>query len=163
MALTLSTYDPKFNADFENLNREWIEHHFKIEEMDLRQLKNPHRHIMAVGGEVFFALEGEKVLGVCAMIPHGEGSFELAKMAVSPDARGKGVGDFLVQAAVEWARARGAQSITLLSNTILVPAINLYHKHGFTTVRLGPHPDYQRSDIEMVLSLEPGAREIDRR
>lgn len=43
--------------------------------------------------------------------------------------------------------------ITLLSNTILEPAISLYKKHGFETVHLGPHPDYERCNIEMRLML----------
>jgi ribosomal protein S18 acetylase RimI-like enzyme len=41
----------------------------------------------------------------------------------------------------------------LLSNTILNPAISLYQKHGFKTLRQGEHPDYKRCNIEMELQL----------
>ena len=37
----------------------------------------------------------------------------------------------------------------MLSNTILEPAISLYHKHGYETVPLGPHPEYERCNIEL--------------
>jgi len=150
---TVTTYDPKYLPAFVELNREWIEKYFVLEPMDLAQLENPADSILNNGGEIFFVLEGDTAVGTCAMVPHGEHSYELAKMAVSPAARGRGYGDVLMEAAIAWAKARGASTITLLSNTALEPAIALYHKHGFATVHLGPHPDYKRSNIEMVLRL----------
>ena len=154
MALvSVVTYQSRFLPAFVALNREWIEHYFRLEEMDLHQLEKPHASILDVGGEIFFVLEGEVPLGTVAMVPHGPGNYELAKMAVSPDARGKGYGDLLMRTAVGWARERGAQKVTILSNTVLTPAISLYKKHGFRTIYLGKHPDYERCNIEMELIL----------
>jgi putative acetyltransferase len=79
--------------------------------------------------------------------------YELAKMAVDPKCRGRGYGDVLMKAAEDWARAQGADEIFLLSNTRLEPAIALYKKHGYETTRLGPHPHYDRCNIEMTKSL----------
>lgn len=146
-------FDPRFAADFVALNREWIERHFVIEPMDIQQLENPRESVLDPGGEIFFLLEDDKAIGTCAMVPHGPGCFELAKMAVAPSARGKGYGDLLMQAALDWARAQGADRVLLLSNTVLEPAIRLYEKHGFRVTRLGPHPDYQRCNIEMEIQL----------
>lgn len=147
------TYDSRFLPAFISLNEEWIQRHFAIEEMDRRQLRDPHGFILKGGGEIFFVIEKGVAVGTCAMIPHGESGFELAKMAVAPDTRGKGYGDLLMVTAIDWARAKGASEIQILSNTVLEPAIQLYKKHGFQTVHLGPHPDYQRCNIEMVLKL----------
>ena len=47
----------------------------------------------------------------------------------------------------------GGGEIFLLSNTRLEPAIALYHKHGYVTTRRGPHPHYDRCNIEMTKSL----------
>jgi GNAT superfamily N-acetyltransferase len=58
-----------------------------------------------------------------------------------------------MKAAIDWAHSKNADHIMLLSNTILTPAIELYKKHGFIIKNLGPHPDYERSNIEMVLKL----------
>ena len=135
------------------LNREWIERHFAIEEMDLKQLQDPKGNILSHGGEIFFVLENGEAVATCAMVPHGPGCYELAKMAVSPHKRGRGYGDLLMARAIQWAKANGANKVMLLSNTILTPAIALYHKHGFITTHLGPHPDYQRCNIEMELAL----------
>jgi N-acetylglutamate synthase-like GNAT family acetyltransferase len=142
-------------AAFANLNKEWIETYFRLEEMDLKQLEDPFESIIKPGGEIFVIESADgHVVGVCAMIPHEKNSYELAKMAVSPIVRGQGVGDFLMETVIQWAQKQNASSIMLLSNTKLEPAISLYKKHGFVTVKLGPHPDYERCNIEMKLDLQ---------
>lgn len=147
-------FDPKYTSDFVALNQEWIETHFEIEETDRYQLNNPEEVILRPGGEIFFILENDEVVGTCAMVPHGDKGFELAKMAVSPKKRGRGYGDVLMQTAIDWAKDKRLDKILLLSNTVLNPAITLYKKHGFETIHLGDHPDYKRCNIEMVLKLQ---------
>jgi len=149
----MTTYNEKYLPAFVELNREWIETYFALEPMDLYQLQNPQESILDKGGEIFFLLENDQVLGTCALVPHGVNSYELAKMAVSPKARGKGYGDILMKFAISWAQEKGIAELTLLSNTILEPAISLYKKHGFQTHHLGQHPDYKRCNIEMNLPL----------
>ena len=149
----LLSYDPRFLPDFVALNRQWIEQHFRLEPMDLKQLEDPRALILDPGGEILFLREENRTVGTVALIPHGPGCFELAKMAVDVTARGLGYGDALMEGAIARARARGARKLTLLSNTILAPAIRLYEKHGFRTVHLGPHADYDRANIEMELDL----------
>lgn len=151
--LKVVKYDPKYLPAFVAMNREWIEKYFKIEKNDILQLENAEAAILEPGGEILFVVDADGAIGCCAMIPHGPGCFELAKMAVSPKAQGRGAGDLLMVAALDWAKSRGATSVMLLSNTILTPAITLYKKHGFETVHLGPHPDYDRCNIEMKLNF----------
>lgn len=143
----LTTYLPEHKAAFRELNLEWIRRHFKVERKDVEQTENPERCLEG-GGEIFFVVEGGEAVGTCAMY-RTEGGYELAKMAVSPARRGLGYGDLLMHAAEAWARQRGAREILILSNTVLEPAIRLYKKHGYETTRLGPHPDYERCNIEM--------------
>jgi GNAT superfamily N-acetyltransferase len=147
------TYDPRYRDTFVALNREWIERYFRVERNDLEQLERLEETILAPGGEIFFVVKDGAALGCCAMVPHGEGNYEVAKMAVADAAKGRGYGDLLMEACVRWAVEKGAAEITILSNTVLEPAIRLYRKHGFETVRLGPHPDYERCNIEMKLAL----------
>lgn len=145
-------YRPEFQPAFRALNLEWIERYFKVEKKDLEQVDHPERCLEG-GGEIFFVVAEGKPLGTCAMYRVGEKQYELAKMAVDPAARGLGYGDLLMERAEEWAREKGATEILILSNTVLEPAIRLYKKHGFETVHLGPHPDYERCNIEMRKSL----------
>ena len=92
------------------------------------------------------------VVGACALLRNDDGSFELAKMAVDPVARGQHVGRALGEAAIGRAREMGAPYVELLSNTRLTPAIALYRSLGFVEVAL-PASEYERANIKMVLDL----------
>src|SRR5215210_4652023 len=91
-AVTVVTYRKEFRAAFEQLNRDWIETHFVLEEADREVFSDPEAAVLATGGQIFFVLEADDVQGTCAVLPHGKGSFEIAKMAVAPAARGRGYG-----------------------------------------------------------------------
>lgn len=151
------TYRDEYREAFAELNREWIERHFRMEPRDREALQDPRGTIVEPGGQVFFAVAGGEVMGTVAMKRAAADVFELSKMAVRPEARGRGYGDLLVGAAVAWARERGARRVFLLSNTLLAPAIRLYEKHGFVTEHRGPHPGYERANIRMELDLTGGA------
>jgi DNA-binding MarR family transcriptional regulator len=143
-------YHPKYQKAFKKLNEEWIAAHFKMEEADHQQLDNPKKYILDGGGYIFVALDKNKPVGVCALIKMDDPQYdyELAKMAVSPRAKGKGVGWLLGVAIIDKAKALHARKIYLESNTILKPAINLYHKLGFQKVAGHPSP-YERCNIQM--------------
>lgn len=146
-------YTSVYRQQFKQLNEEWITQYFRMEEADYRSLDHPEEYILDKGGHIFIALYNNEPVGTCALINMGDGSFELAKMAVSPLARGKGIGWLLGQHCIEKARALGASRVYLESNTILKPAIQLYHKLGFRKVA-GPPSPYERSNIQMEVRLD---------
>ncbi len=146
-------YTRAYQEAFKQLNEEWITRYFKMEEADHRSLDHPQEYILDKGGYIAMALYEGEAVGTCALIAMPkDSSFELAKMAVSPKARGKGIGHLLGQACIDKARALGARTIYLESNTRLKPAINLYQKLGFQKITGRPSP-YERCDIQMELSL----------
>ncbi len=147
-------YKAEYHEVFRALNVEWISKYFTMEESDYKALDNPQGYILDKGGFILVALYEGEPLGVCALIKmnDGEYDFELAKMAVSPKAQGKNVGFLLANAIIEKAKSLGAAKIYLESNTILKPAINLYHKLGFQKVAGKPTP-YARCNIQMELTL----------
>jgi DNA-binding MarR family transcriptional regulator/GNAT superfamily N-acetyltransferase len=148
-------YTPKYKQAFKQLNEQWINTWFKMEEADHRSLDNPQGYILDKGGHILVALYNGEPVGVCALIKMDdqEYDFELAKMAVSPTVQGKNIGWLLGTAIKEKARSLGATKIYLESNTILKPAINLYHKLGFHKVA-GRKTPYERCNIQMELSLK---------
>ncbi len=148
-------YKPEYQAAFRALNQEWISTYFKMEEADYKALDNPREYILDKGGSILVALYDGEPIGVCALIKMEDPDyeFELAKMAVSPKAQGRNVGWLLGQAMVKKAAEAGATKIYLESNTILKPAINLYHKLGFQKVGGRPTP-YERANIQMELILK---------
>ncbi|NCD68685.1 bifunctional helix-turn-helix transcriptional regulator/GNAT family N-acetyltransferase [Mucilaginibacter agri] len=145
-------YDPKYQQAFRNLNEEWITTYFKMEEADYKSLDHAKEYILDKGGCIMFALDKGEPVGTCALIKMADYTYELAKMAVSPKAKGKGVGTLLGNAAVERAKLLGAKKLYLESNMILKPAISLYQKLGFKKVLGNPSP-YERCNIQMELAL----------
>jgi DNA-binding MarR family transcriptional regulator/GNAT superfamily N-acetyltransferase len=145
-------YTPAYQQAFRDLNVEWISTYFKMEEADYKALDHPDDYILQQGGHIFMALLDGEPVGTCAMIKMNDATYELAKMAVSPRAQGKSIGWLLGQAIIEKARALGAKTVYLESNTKLVPAINLYYKLGFEKVTGRPTP-YERCNIQMEVQL----------
>ncbi|MGH1516471.1 bifunctional helix-turn-helix transcriptional regulator/GNAT family N-acetyltransferase [Chryseobacterium sp. JK1] len=147
-------YEPKYQSVFKELNKEWISTYFEMEEADYKALDNPEEYIINKGGKILVALYNNQPMGVCALIKMDDPDydFELAKMAVSPEAQGKNIGWLLGQAIQQAAIEMGAKKLYLESNTVLKPAINLYYKLGFKKIT-GRSTPYQRCNIQMELTL----------
>lgn len=70
--------------------------------------------------------------GITSGLPgEDSGTVELISMWVAPFARGRGVGDALVDAVLGWARKRGARRVTLTVRQDNHPAAALYRRRGF--------------------------------
>lgn len=147
-------YAPEYLRVFKRLNIMWINSHWSLEPHDLEVLGDPESNILSKGGYIFVALVDDMPMGVVALcrMEGGEYDYELAKLAVDPEARGIGLGEKLCRSALEKASQLGAVKIFLESNTLLKPAIGLYHKLGFTELK-EYHPAYDRGDIQMELIL----------
>ncbi len=153
MDIDLVEYRPELRPDFERLNRIWLEQHSLLEPVDLEYLREPERLILAHGGQVFFAMKGEAVVGTCAAIPISATTWELAKLAVDPSTRGLGIGRRLCEAVLAYARAAGATEIVLTSHTALVEAIRLYETLGFRHAPLPADVRYETANVYMQLIL----------
>jgi DNA-binding MarR family transcriptional regulator/GNAT superfamily N-acetyltransferase len=149
----LVDYAPHHQSSFKQLNVEWIEQYFRLEQADLQALDYPEEYILQRGGHILLAEYLGEIVGTCALIKMDAETYELAKMAVSPKAQGMGIGLQLGEAAIAKARALGASRLYLESNTKLVPALTLYHKLGFRKTVSGPPSPYERCNIQMELSL----------
>ncbi len=143
-------------AAFRVLNEEWITRYFVLEAEDRRQLEDPVRAYIEPGGEILIAeLDGCRV-GCVAIVPDGTGAWELSKMAITPELRGRGAGRRLLAATIERARELGARSLFLGSSTKLPNAVHLYEALGFRHVPPETlHMPYDRADVFMQLLLDP--------
>ena len=141
---------------FRTLNEEWITGYFTLEEKDIETLGDPESAILRKGGHIFMVYLNAKPVGCVALIPIGASVFELSKMAVSPECRGRGIGRRLIDYTIGQARMLGASSIFLGSSTKLPSAIHLYESVGFRHVdpaSLPPMP-YTRANVFMRLSFD---------
>ena len=152
--IQIVSYTPSFQAIFKSLNENWITAHWRLEAHDLEYLDYPQQNIIDKGGYIFVATYKNEPVGVCALCKMDDLIFdyELAKLAVSPKAQGKGIGILLCKAAVNKAKELGAKKLFLESNTLLRPAIHIYKKIGFKELS-EYHPAYERGDIQMELTI----------
>jgi putative acetyltransferase len=156
--IRIETYRPEYRAAFERLNRAWLEAHSLLEQPDLDYLQQPEHHILDGGGQIFFALQGDQVVGTCAAIRISADTYELAKLAVDPSTQGQGLGRTLSHAVLDYARAAGATTIELTSHTVLEHAIRLYHSLGFREAPIPANVRYVTANVYMTLALtDPGS------
>jgi putative acetyltransferase len=140
---------------FRTLNEEWITRYFTLEKSDSEYLNDPENKILRKGGQIFMVYLGPQAVGCVALVPIGDGVYELSKMAVSPGLRGMGIGRRLLEHAVSEARRMGAKSLFLGSNSKLENAVHLYEAVGFRHVPAESIPEmpYVRANVFMELPL----------
>ena len=154
MSVAIRSFRPGDEAAFRDINLEWIERFFVVEQKDRDVLGNPKKYILDPGGAILLAVDGDTPLGVVALMVMGEGSVELAKMGVRPEAQGKGAGRLLVAGAVAKAREMGMRRVYIETNSKLAPALKLYHDAGFQPVRETIPSPYARADVQLELFLD---------
>ena len=161
-------YAPHHAADFERLNRRWLEADFVVEDYDNEVLSNPDTHIIQPGGTIvmaeFVPSDGSQtvVVGAVGMMPiqrDGQAPIvEMTKLAVDPSYQGFGIGRKLCQALINKALAMGYSTMELASNRKLTPALTLYQSMGFVEIPLPADycEKYQRCNITMELQMRKG-------
>ena len=137
---------------FRDLNLEWIEEFFFVEDLDRKHLNYPRASFIDTGGAILMAELDATVVGCCGLLKHAQGVYEVSKMAVEGRLRGAGIGRVLLREVIAHAATLGAYRLTILSNTCLGPAILLYRNAGFREVPFESDA-YERGNIAMVLEL----------
>jgi len=147
----VTDFQGQYSNQFYKLNKAWIEESWVLEDSDKKDLLNPGK-IVENGGQVFFALEDKIAIGTVAMIKSSNDRFELAKMTVQEDFRGKGIANILMDECLKFAKQNNAREIFLISNDSLIIARNLYDKYGFKEVVLDSQK-YERGNVKMILQI----------
>lgn len=149
--IIITSFDPRYAKVFFDLNIEWLETYFYVEDLDREVLSNPDKYILNPGGHIFFAVEKDEAIGTVALMKVEEGIYELTKMAVRTDQRGRKIGQQLMQYCIDFAKEHNFKKLFLYSNTKLENAIYIYRKYGFIEVEQEADVPYERSNIKMEL------------
>ena len=129
----------------------------------------------AAAATVLVATEGSEIVGTITLyrdirdegmpVRLPDGTAGVRAMAVSPAARGHGIGGELVRALLDRAREWGVTSIALHTADFMGSAMRVYERHGF---RRAPEHDYRAEDyfvgetdasfvaVAFVLDLDAG-------
>ncbi len=148
MKITVSTHQNKWAPAFKSLNLAWLKKYFWVEPIDEIVLSQPNK-IIEAGGQIFYLIQGDDVIGCCALKQHERGVFELTKMAVDEAQQSMGLGHALMEKGIEWFKQVHGTKLYLETNSKLKPAIHLYQKFGFVAMPCPFDTDYQRADYYM--------------
>lgn len=152
-ALRIVEYQARHADVWRALNEAWLaEGGFAVEAKDRKVLDDPEGQILAPGGRIFFIERDGQAVACCALMAMGDGGFEVAKMTVTPAARGGGLSRRLLEACEAAARETGAPRLYLESSSTLAPALGLYKSFGFVDLPPRETP-YARADVFMEKKL----------
>jgi len=100
-----------------------------------RDLADLDAYYFARGGGFIVAVAPDgRVVGSCGIAPLEDGTWDLRKMYLTPEARGKGLGKRLLARILAFAKSKGATRVELETASVLKEAISLYAKAGFTPI-----------------------------
>lgn len=97
---------------------------------DVLQVENFY---LAAGGEFWVIEQQKSVVGTGAYYPieRGENAVEIRKMYLSPNARGQGLGKYLLEQLESAIAARGFKEIWIETASVLKEAVKLYETSGY--------------------------------
>lgn len=86
-------------------------------------------------------MEG-KIVGSVFVVQHSVSVAKLRLLLVEPEARGLGLGTYLVEECVRFARQCGYERLILWTNSVLLEARHIYKKTGFQLLEQEAHHSY---------------------
>jgi GNAT superfamily N-acetyltransferase len=111
---------------------------FHDELMDISDMYAPPK------GSCWLAYVEKCAIGCIALRPINNQIGELKRMYIKPDHQQQGIGQQLLDAAIQFAWEQGYHSLRLDTLKNMVPAMKLYKKNGFVEIPAyyyNPHPD----------------------
>ena len=152
--LRIVEFRDELASAFHDINAEWINAMFVMEDVDRDVLQNPRETIIEPGGVILFAeLEGQGIVGAGALRWSEPGQLELTKMGVKSGLRGLKAGEFLLDALIERAATMKPDRLFLLTSKRCEAAIHLYEKSGFehdAELLEAARHHYDRCDVAMT-------------
>lgn len=141
--MTLHDVDKVYEIEKESFTLAWTKEAFEQE-----MVKNEFAYYVVAETE-------EDIIGYCGMWLVIDEA-HITNIAISPSQRGKKLGEALMKAAIDAAKAHGAKLMTLEARVSNIVAINLYKKLGFQNggIRKGYYTDNQEDAIVMWVNFD---------
>ena len=127
----------EFAGEIEDGVRRYIARALKDDLADI-----PAHYLSHSRGNFWVAEFENSVVGIVGIQPTGEKEeAELRRMSVSSTVLRQGIGRRLLETTEDFCREKGYSRIGLSTVGILQPALAMYRRHGYTTVKEEPHGD----------------------
>ncbi|MCC6314138.1 MAG: GNAT family N-acetyltransferase [Thermomicrobiales bacterium] len=97
-------------------------------------------------GAAAIAWDGERAVGAARLLPCAD-RLSIARLAVPPAQRGRGVGSALLTFAHDRARALGLPEARVEVRAALPGNVAFFHRHGYTEIARRPHPRLPAAEI----------------
>lgn len=110
--------------------------------MDIASLEQP-------GIAFFVARVGGEAMGCCAMVPAGDGTAEIKRMFVAPQARGQRLGRQLLETLEQHAQRCGTRALRLETGIYQPEALGLYRSSGYREI--GPFGSYLPDPLSLFM------------
>lgn len=149
--MNIISYQEKYKKEFVELNLIWIKKYFKVEPQDVEMLNNVE-NFLAKGAMVYFAVEQDKAIATCMVMPRENQVWEICKLATNEHYMGRGAGSALLKACMNYAKEHGAEKLMIVTNTVLSAAMHLYAKVGFKEVPID-NMEYERVNIQLEMNI----------
>ena len=125
----------EFAGDLEHEVRRYVDHSLKDDMADI-----PGHYLSHPRSNFWVVESGSDVVGIVGIQPREqEEEAELRRMSVSSSARRQGIGRRLLETTEEFCRDKNYLRICLSSVHILQPALAMYRRFGYTTVKEEPY------------------------
>jgi ribosomal protein S18 acetylase RimI-like enzyme len=132
MKISFKNFKTEYSTIFYDLNIEWLEKYFCVEDYDKEVLSNPEKYIIKRGGIILFAEFNSNIVGTIALMPTNiKNTYELTKMAVNPNYRNNKIGQKLLLKIISIAEEMNLKKIILYSNKKIRKCYTLVFKIQF--------------------------------
>jgi ribosomal protein S18 acetylase RimI-like enzyme len=133
----------EFAGGAEDLVRRYVDHSLQDDLSDI-----PGQYLSHSRGNFWVADLNGSVVGIVGIQPRElEQEAELRRMSVSSSVRRQGIGRRLLETTDEFCRANGYSRIILSSVEILKPALEMYRRFGYETMKIEPYGEDPNNQI----------------
>lgn len=138
---------------FYDINVEWIEEYYIVEDLDKKILSQPEK-ILENDGFILLAQYQNELIGTIALTKEDDGEYELSKLGVKKQFRGFGISKKLMDVFFKILKDKGLHKLYITTDRLLFPAITIYEKYGFVEVSEDRHSKFERGNITMKCILD---------
>lgn len=110
--------------------------------LDIASLEKP-------GVNFLVARHYGRIVGCCALVEAGDGTAEIKRMFVDPDARGLSIGRRLMETIEALGREKGIVAVRLETGISQPEALGLYRRFAYREI--GPFGDYKPDPLSLFM------------